>query len=104
MQRDLAAAQEPGNQTADFAQVQFRPGGTGRPEGDAHELQPRQRLGRTGGDDLERIGAHGGVALVLQNLQAVDHGPQRPHQIVAHPADQKRREIKVVHRVRGSGP
>jgi hypothetical protein len=103
LQRDLAPAEQAGNQAADLAQVQLRPGGPRSPEGDPHELQPRQRLIGAGGHDLERIGAHDVVAFVLQNLKAVDHGAQGPHKVVANPADQKGRKFKVVHGTDGSG-
>jgi hypothetical protein len=75
MQRHLAAVQEPGHQTGDLAQIQLRPRRARGSEGDAQELQPRQGLGCAGGHDLERIGAHGGVALVLQDFEPVHHGP-----------------------------
>ena len=71
------------------------PGGA---EGDAHELQPGQRLRGAGGHDLQRVGPHGGVALVLQDFQAVDHRTQRAHKVVTDAADQKCRKIEVVHR------
>ena len=75
MQRHLAPVQQPGHQTGDLAQIQFRPRRARRAEGDAQELQPRQSLCRAGVHDLERIGAHCGVALVLQDFEPVDHGP-----------------------------
>ncbi len=70
------------------------PGGA---EGQTGELQAGGGLFGRGGHELERIGAHGGVALVLQHFEAVDDGADRADQIVADAADQERGEFDIIH-------
>ena len=55
----------------------------------------RRGLLGTGDDKLEGIRAHGGIALVLQNFQTVDHRPHGADQIVTDAGDEKRREIQI---------
>ena len=94
---DLSAFEKSADETANLADIQFRSGRTGGAERDPHELQPRQRLKRAGRNNLEGVGPHRCVTLVLHDFEAVDHGTQRPHKIVTYAADQIRGEFNVIH-------
>ncbi|MEJ0042116.1 MAG: hypothetical protein WDM81_07800 [Rhizomicrobium sp.] len=94
---DLAALQQAGDQPSDLADIEFRAGRPGGAESNAHELEPGQCLQRARRDDLQRVGAHRRVALVLHHFEAVDDRTERADQVMADPADQESGEFDVVH-------
>src|SRR5512135_3451582 len=94
---NFAALKEAGDESAHLTDIEFGAGGSRGAECDTHELQARQRLKGTGGNDLQSVRAHCGVAFVFHDFQAVDHGAKGADEVVTHTADQKRREFDVVH-------
>src|ERR1700733_1444307 len=79
---DLAIGHESANRAADLVEIEFGPSRASRTEGYAGKLQPRGRLLGARHDELERIGAHRGVALVLKHFESVHHGADGTDEIM----------------------
>src|SRR5262245_36229523 len=93
----LRSAQQARHQPSNLAKIKFRARRSGCTKGYSKELQASQRLTGALGHDLQRVGPHRGIALIFQDLEAIDHCAHRTDEIVANAAHEKAREVDVVH-------
>ena len=94
---DFAALEKSADHAPNFAQIELRAGRARSAIGDARELQAGRRQSRARGYELQRVGAHRGIALVFEHFEPVDHRAHGAHKVVAYARHEHRREIEIAH-------
>ena len=91
---DFVVLDETARRFFGIAQLDLRPGRTGRAERQPAELQLGGSLSRAFLDQIEREGLGLFVLVLFQDFQAVDDGADRTDQVVANARAQQRRKIE----------